>query len=581
MSGSFSSNARVQILLVEDDRGDFLLTRDLLDECPTSCDLEWAPDFARALELLETRRFDVCLVDFRLGAHDGLELLHSILARHRTTPVIMLTGQSDRETDLAAMEAGAVDFLVKSELTPALLERSIRYAAQRKRSESLLREREEALRQSEERYALAARGSNDGLWDWDLTRGTVYFSPRWKQLLGYADHEIDSHVGEWLGRVHLDDRVALEAALAAHCRGETAHLQSEHRLKHRDGSYRWMLARGLAVCLQPDQSDSPKSFVDDHSKRDSQIASDGFVDDGFAPDGFVDEIVIDKTSASDGFVDNDFAPDGFVDEASPRADSSITASSTKPLSTNRAPSQIANPLSFPTPNRSSDGVSFGREFVEVTAGLANLRATRIAGSMTDITERVAQTENDRFRALHDSLTGLANRALFMERLVHAFEKAERRARHHFAVLFLDLDGFKAVNDNLGHLAGDRLLIEVASRLSECLRPGDTVARFGGDEFAVVLDDMHHPSGALRAAERIQSAMTPAFHPKSKRAPEDAQSPDVHVGTSIGIAIHTRDYNRPTELLRDADIALYRAKARGKGCSQVFDETPLQIENPHA
>jgi diguanylate cyclase (GGDEF)-like protein/PAS domain S-box-containing protein len=296
------------------------------------------------------------------------------------------------------------------------------------------------LQESEERYALAARGANDGLWDWDLLRGAVYFSPRWKAMLGIPEERAFSDAAEWLGRVHPDDRARVEAALAQHLEGRTPHLEVEHRLRHDDGGFRWMLVRGLAV----------------------------------------------------------------------RQDGS--------------------------------------------------RPTRIAGSLTDITDRKVAEEKLLHDALHDGLTGLPNRSLFMDRLSQAMAFSRRNDSHRYAVLFLDIDRFKTVNESLGHFQGDRLLVAVARRLLACVRDGDTVARLGGDEFVILLEDFLDPQEPLRVATRIHDELAPAH---------DLDGNVVFATASIGVAMGDREYQKPLEILRDADTAMYRAKDLGRAHHVVF------------
>jgi diguanylate cyclase (GGDEF)-like protein/PAS domain S-box-containing protein len=300
---------------------------------------------------------------------------------------------------------------------------------------------ERALRASEQRYALAAQGTNDGLWDWDLATDTLFFSPRWKEMLGASEAEVGNTPAEWLGRVHPDDLERVRGELAAHIEGHASHFQSEHRMRHRDGAYRWMLSRGLAM-------------------RD---------------------------------------PAG--------------------------------------------------------------KAVRLAGSQSDITDKKTIEQQLLYEALHDGLTGLPNRALFMDRLGQGLLRAQGWRDYAFAVLFLDLDRFKVVNDSLGHQAGDRLLIEVAHRLRGCLRPDDTVARFGGDEFAILLEQLREPGDAESLCERIQREL---------RAPFEVSGQEVFTTASIGIVRYQPGYERPEELLRDADIAMYCAKSRGKARHELFD-----------
>jgi diguanylate cyclase (GGDEF)-like protein/PAS domain S-box-containing protein len=303
------------------------------------------------------------------------------------------------------------------------------------------RQAAEAMRESEERYALAALGSNDGLWDWDLRRNRVFFSARWKEQLGAKDAEIGDDPDQWFDRVHPDDRERLFSELALHLEGRTPHVEVEHRVRHFDGSWRWMLARGAAV-------------------RDS-------------------------------------------------------------------------------------------------AG----KAYRVAGSQTDITARKLAEEKLIYDALHDGLTGLPNRSLFMDRLGQALAFRRRREDYRFAVLLLDVDRFKTVNESLGHTQGDALLVQVAQRLSGIARPGDTVARLGGDEFAVLLEDFLDPEEPVRTAGRAQDALS---------APYDLNGTEVFASASIGVAAGSRAYSHPEELLRDADAAMYRAKDLGRARHAVFD-----------
>ena len=425
----------VRLLLVEDDEDDYVLTRALLSDARrTTFELQWIPSFDQAREAIAGDDWDVCLIDYRLGEHDGLELLRHAQELGVSAPMILLTGQGYGDVDLAAMRAGAADYLIKGQIDAPLLERSIRYALEQSRT---LR----ALRESEERYALSARGANDGLWVWDLGANEVYYSPRWKSMLGFTEEEIGSAPDEWFSRVHPDDAEILRSAIDLHLRGQTPHFESEHRTRTKGGEYRWMLSRGLAV-------------------------------------------------------------------------------------------------------RDASGT-----------------ATRIAGSQTDVTERKLAVERLTHDAFHDSLTQLPNRALFMDRLARAIESHRRHPESLFAVLFLDLDRFKVVNDSLGHVLGDELLVAVAQRLATIIRSSDSVARLGGDEFAVLIDGMPHAADAVRTAQRIQEALLVPF----KVGPHE-----VFTTVSIGVAVSTTGYDVPQDVLRDADIAMYRAKARGKARHEVFD-----------
>jgi len=303
------------------------------------------------------------------------------------------------------------------------------------------RQTEEALRESEERYALAARGANDGLWDWHIRNNTVYYSFRWKSMLGFEEGVSWSNLQDWLQRVHPDDRDEVEAKLSAHIGSTSPQFECEYRIQHKDGSYRWMLNRGLAV-------------------------------------------------------------------------------------------------------RDESG-----------------QAYRMAGSQTDITARKKAEEQLLYDAFHDALTGLPNRALFLDRLAHVIASAKRHPQHLYAVLFLDLDRFKVINDSLGHGIGDKLLIEVGQRLKACIRPGDTVARLGGDEFAILLEDIADTADADEITGRIEQFLSPHYA---------IQGHEIFTTQSIGIALRSDRYELPEQILRDADIAMYEAKSKGRSRHEFFD-----------
>jgi diguanylate cyclase (GGDEF)-like protein/PAS domain S-box-containing protein len=178
----------------------------------------------------------------------------------------------------------------------------------------------------------------------------------------------------------------------------------------------------------------------------------------------------------------------------------------------------------------------------------------------DVTERKALEEQLRHQAFHDPLSGLPNRALFMDRLEHAFVRANRRGDK-IAVLFTDLDNFKVINDSLGHEVGDQLLVAVAERIKHCLRPEDTAARLGGDEFTILIEAVDSMTDAVRVAERIAEILQPPFA---------LDQHEVFSTTSIGIALSSPLQKQPADLLRHADLAMYRAKHKGKARYEVFE-----------
>jgi diguanylate cyclase (GGDEF)-like protein/PAS domain S-box-containing protein len=561
----------IRVLLVDEDEDDYVLMHSLLSEIKgETFQLDWVLSYDQALAEIAQRHHDVYLIDYRLGAYNGLDLLREAMQQfhhvpRNQPPMILLTEQDDPPVDVAAMQAGAADYLMKGEITASVLERSIRYAIQHSYTLSQLRQAlqdkeqlalavanistgvvitdakqpdnpvmfvnaafttltgytsreivgqncrllqgvdseprviqqireavahvrpitcvilnyrkdgtpfwneltinpvfdeygnlisfiglqfdisdriraEAALRDSEERYALAVKGANDGIWDWNLKTNEVYFSSRWKAMLGYQDHEIQNSIEEWIGRIHPQDLQWVKQQLSDHLSGLTTHFETEYRILHQDGRYRWMLTRGAAV---------------------------------------------------------------------------------------------------------QDALG---------------KPSRVAGSQTDVTawkQAEAKLVHD---ALHDTLTGLPNRVLLIERLRHAIQRTQAGAGQ-FAILFIDLDRFKVINDSLGHMLGDQLLIAITRRLSQCLRSSDTLARLGGDEFVILLEKISSQLSVIAFAEKIHKELSLSFN---------LEGHEVFTAASIGIAYGNRSYTRPEELLRDADTAMYRAKEKGRGRSEIFN-----------
>lgn len=396
--------------------------------------IDLAANGEEALSCVESSAVDLVLLDVEMPGMNGLEVLKALRKTHTPAqlPVIMVTGKSSSEDVVMALEAGANDYVTKPIDFPVALAR-IQTQLARKHTEK-------ALHESEERYSLAARAANDGLWDWDLLSGKIYFSPRWKSMLGWEEHEISDDPNEWFGRIHPDDVDRVRSDISAYLEELTTHYEDEYRILHRDGNYLWMLGRAFAV-------------------------------------------------------------------------------------------------------RDEDG-----------------KAYRMAGSQTDITRG----------KVVDVLTGLPNRVLFMDRLARSFDRARTRKDKTLALIFLDLDDFKLINDSLGHLVGDQLLVAIAGRLESTVRSGDSVARFGrnntiarlgGDEFTILLEEITGASDALRVAERIAKELSDPFILGGQ---------EMFPTASMGIALYNPSYQIPEELLRDADTAMYSAKALGKGRYEIFD-----------
>ena len=302
------------------------------------------------------------------------------------------------------------------------------------------KQNKEYLSQNEERYSLAMRASNDGLWDWDLKTNKIYYSDRWKEMLGFNDDEISDTPDEWLSRIHQEDHDRVRASIDAYLEGTTSNFEIEYRIRHFSDNYLWMMAKGLAI-------------------------------------------------------------------------------------------------------RTSSG-----------------RATRFAGSQTDVSERKSNEEQMIYDALHDTLTSIPNRTLLLDRIRQSLVRRKRYPKTSFAIIFIDLDRFRLVNESLGHIHGDELLQLISARLKETIPIGDTVARLGGDEFSVLLQDIDSVRDVEVIAKDIQNSFSKPFFLGDK---------EVFASASMGIAHSDNNYKTPEEILRDSELAMYRAKRGGKSQSIVF------------
>lgn len=292
------------------------------------------------------------------------------------------------------------------------------------------------LRASEERFHLALEAAGDGVWDWNITAQKFALSARGRAMLGYGENDIGCALDDWLAITHPDDQDRVRSNTMACVQGRIPFLSCEYRVRCKDGSWKWLLARGAVV----------------HR---------------------------DKTGW----------------------------------------------------------------------------ATRMVGTTIDIS---SEQETLR-RANFDTLTGLPNRNLFRDRLEHELEAARRTGKL-IALMFIDLDRFKEVNDLLGHDAGDKLLRECAVRIRSCVRAADTVARLGGDEFTVILNDLDDRAHVETIAQKILQVLARPFNLNQER---------IHISGSIGITLHPEDGSEPEHLVRNADQAMYVAKNAGRNRFRFF------------
>jgi len=413
------------ILLVDDE----MVTRRLLAHQLETAGYEiaTAENGYDALMLVRTNKPDLVLMDISMPVMDGLTSLRMMRQLYDGTamPIIMMTSGSEEAQVVGCFETGASDYIAKPVQHSTLI---ARIEAQFKLMRAL-----SALRESEQRYTLAAQGTRDGIWDWNLETGEIYLSPRWKAMVGIKDPNWVAKGASWLDLVFQEDRERVRSDLESHLSGESSKFETELRMQDQSGSFRWMLCRGLAV-------------------------------------------------------------------------------------------------------RDQDGIPI-----------------RIAGSLTDITEgKVA-----------DALTGLPNRTLFHDRVERSVQQFNRNGVRQFAVLYIDVDDFKLINDSMGHDAGDEFLIQISNRLESSLRQTESVlARLGGDEFGILIDGVNRVEDAIKVADRIQDRI---------KAPFSVIDREILARISIGVVVVTKANASVEAIIRQADTAMYHAKQFSQTGISVFED----------
>jgi diguanylate cyclase (GGDEF)-like protein/PAS domain S-box-containing protein len=431
----------VRVLLIDDDEEDYILTRYIFDEFKDNqFTLDWRDNFDDAFAAFGENRHDIYLVDYRLGERTGLELLRAAIKAGCTAPIILLTGQGDKEIDFQAMQAGAADYLVKGELTAPLLERAIRYSLKHARSL-------EEIQNSEAKFRSVIQSASDAILLTNREGKITLWNKAAEMIFGYREEEI---VGFPF----------------------TAIMGAKYANK------------ALSVGLQ---------------------------------------FTLENVMPFDGKI---------IESMGRRKDGS------------EFPLELSGSVW-----RTSEGVYY-------------------TGILRDITERRAAESRLVHEATHDSLTGLPNRAHFTTILESVITGARGDENQKFAVLFLDLDRFKVINDGLGHVIGDKLLIAIAERLAAAVRPGDIVSRFGGDEFTILLNKIKDCDAVTEIAERLQSQLAEPFM---------IDSFEVFTSASIGIIMSEVAHDDPESFLRDADTAMYRAKEAGKARYEIFNRA-MHVRN---
>jgi diguanylate cyclase (GGDEF)-like protein/PAS domain S-box-containing protein len=431
----------------------------------------------------------------------------------------------------------------------------------RRRAE--LRHRNE-LREREDRLRLSLWGSGDEFWEWDMRRGLVHRMSTDHLLGGHREETLS--LDDWRNfAVHPDDLQRVEQALAVHVEGGSDHFESEYRLLNAQGEWTWVLARGKVVDRDAHghalrlAGTARDIHASREAERDRRIAAEVIRSMGEAVT--VTDLQLRFVSVNPAFT----RITGYHEDETIGRDAAI-------LNCGQHPPEMYERIRrsvFEDGHwhgelwqRRKDGEEFlcWVELNEVRD--AQGVRTHFVGVLSDITERKRVEQELRYLANYDTLTGLPNRTLLGERLGHAILRARRGGRR-VAVLFLDLDRFKHVNDSLGHATGDRMLKVVGARLRQTAREEDTVARLGGDEFTVVLEGVAGVRDAEDAARKILESFVLPLELDSGQ--------EILISPSIGIALYPDHGQVPTDLLKFADTAMYQAKERGRNTFAVYTE----------
>ena len=411
----------------------------------------------------------------------------------------------------------------------------------------------------EDSLSTALETSDLSVWELDLAAGAFTFSRELGPMLGYDAGEVPSEAAAWQGLVHPEDLPRLQAAMTAHLRGITPALHAEYRVRTRNGEWRWLQtvgrvvsrnAAGRATRVSGTNRDVSERKRSDERLRLRELAIECATNaiilvDAQAPD----RPIVHVNRAFQAMTG--YAPDEVIgrncrflqgdDRDQPD------------LEKLRAAIVHGTEAAVLLRNYRKDGTLFWNNLRVSPVRDASGEVTHFVGIQSDVTELKTYQAELEYRASYDTLTGLANKNLLVDRLDHAITVAQRTGRR-FALLYLDLDRFKVVNESLGHSNGDALLKSVAGRLKSCVREADTVCRLGGDEFAVILHDVECAAAAAAVGHKMLGALDDGFR---------LGGHDVFCSASMGVCMGPADGVEALTLIKNADTAMYRAKQAGR------------------
>ncbi len=545
---TFPLHTPIDLLLIEDTEADArLIQAILLEDAPQGFHVVRAASLGEGLRLLESAAFDLVLLDLSLPDSQGLDGLASLRARHPLVPVVVLTGLADDALALTAMQQGAQDYMVKGQGSNELLRRSIRYAVERSNAER-------SLRRSEATFRAVFENAGLGILLLDDQARILSLNPRLTELL--AQPAGKTPPPPLLALVEEENHPAFLRNFRRLLDGRMDGFSLELRFLPQEGRVmRWGAATVSLVRAPDGQPQFAVMMVEDITARKS--LEDQLRLAAKVVEATSEGIIITDRERRIIHVNPAFTRlTGYAPHEALGADPSL-------LSSGRHDQAFYDHLwqSISEEGGWSGEIWNRRKDGQLIAEWLNISAVRndsgqlsnYVAVFSDITRRKQDEERLSHRAHHDPLTGLPNRALFTERLDHAIARSMRNQLN-LAVLFLDLDLFKQINDSLGHLAGDTLLQQVAERLTRTVRAEDTVARLGGDEFTLILEDIGDFRDAAKVAHKILEQFAIPF-------PLNGQP--CQVSTSIGIGLYPKDATTPETLLHAADEAMYTAKKQGR------------------
>lgn len=420
----------------------------------------------------------------------------------------------------------------------------------------------EALQASEERFKLAMQGASDGLWDWNLVTGYVYFSPHWGEMLGYGVHEILPNVDTWRQLLHEDDLPSAKQAVEHYLQGHLSEYRQRFRMRHKNGQYRWILSRGFA--LRNDKG-IPYRFIGTHADITNTLQAESTI--------WKLSSAIEQSPVAVAIVDRqgciEYFNNKFFDVVGNHHVDLLGLPLVQLIDSSELRRNRSHPLVKAVTQREgwngelaidSEPMQIRWQAVTVSPIVAaEADASGMLVLLEDITTRRQYEDQLQYQAHYDTLTHLPNRTLATDRLKQALAQAKRKAEK-VAILFFDLDRFKLINDSMGHGAGDSLLVMVADRLKQCLREGETVARFGGDEFLFILPGIQTVKQAEPVIRRIMQVVAHPF---------ELGHETIYVTISMGVSLFPDDGLDPESLIQNADAAMYQSKHAGRNTSSFF------------